>query len=507
MILRERLWRKQQKKENKASEMNVVKSAKFPDLIQAVAETQIILQSENDTSYKSNLVLNHSLEEGTTSKSESKTLQQPSKQHNFPRVVHLTSQSSASSSRFNMTSPKFENAELGRHKDPPTESEMLSKINYDQSCVGQTWHSINPVNCNTFHEIDIGMTAKGREAGDYIRFLGQGGRRDTWMLDRSKGTRDQTYSQQAEKLALKTLLWDESLPYSERLYEHQRYDALALERFTYSPHIIDVFGFCGMSTINEFASNGNIFDFIQTYGGAIETKDLLVYARNISMGLADVQELDVNNLEVSDNPGNTNLNQPPVIPSLLHNDFRHHNILLTEEYKVKISDFNRAQLLRLNSTSKQICNLVWTGVACGKYVWGSERAPEECKAKGSEPIPDPSKTEVYHLGIVLHFILSRKKYPFVSSEHWMGGVGLFTLEGNTTTYNHTEVSKKIQGLILKGELPPLPTEVIDSQDPAINAIVRARNKALVYNPTTRSNARDIANFLEKVVVELNLPPL
>jgi hypothetical protein len=58
-------------------------------------------------------------------------------------------------------------------------------------------------------------------------------------------------------------------------------------------------------------------------------------------------------------------------------------------------------------------------------------------------------------------------------------------------------------VILKGVDPPLPHEVLDSTDPAIEAILQARKLATTYDVDERPRARDVANFLVEAASQLS----
>mmetsp|Transcript_8402 Transcript_8402/g.18172 ORF Transcript_8402/g.18172 Transcript_8402/m.18172 type:complete len:502 (-) Transcript_8402:108-1613(-) len=379
--------------------------------------------------------------------------------------------------------PRFEN-EMGPHREPPSNRELPAMAPPPEGCKqSRAWHSFNPLNCNNFHELDMGMNRK-EEYTDRMYYLAQGGRRDTWGLDLTVPD---------ERAIIKTLRGDK--PYSEEFFDNQRIDALALERLKDSPHIVDVYGFCGMATINEFAGNGNLYKYIvedSNNGGAksITSNDLLMYARNISIGLADIHEIDIDHPDA-----HAISSMPPTTPTLLHNDFRHHNMLMTDDYQVKVSDFNIAELLRWDADKNETCGYWWYTV-CGRIIWGADRAPEECVDEHTIPLSD--RTEVFHLGNVLNFILTKTKYPFVAREDRPE----FLLVNDDTRYDMAGAAEKVREYILRGDLPPLPSEVAESDDPAIKALIEARDEALTFDATKRPSARDIANILDKAVSKL-----
>ena len=59
----------------------------------------------------------------------------------------------------------------------------------------------------------------------------------------------------------------------------------------------------------------------------------------------------------------------------------------------------------------------------------------------------------------------------------------------------------VKDMIIEGTLPTLPKEILDSSNPAIRALVEAREKSLEYNPSDRLSAKEITTILEKGVLD------
>ena len=336
----------------------------------------------------------------------------------------------------------------------------------------------------------------------------------------SSSSSQQGTGTEEDRVVMKTLRWDK--PYGPRLYDNQRKDALVSERLSSSPHVINTYGYCGMSTFNEFAGGGNFETYIESRSKKnnlpITSYELLEFARNISVGLADVHDIGIND----DNDGSSNYDPsqrqqqqgeegeggigiPFNIGTIVHHDFRHHNLLLTNDYRVKLSDFNTAQLLQWNYNTNTSCGFNWYK-HCGQTIWGADRSPEECY--GTKQNLVSQKAEVYHLGALLHFILSHRPHPYVNRIYKENGVRYYEIESRTSTtdddetmttkthdddkaYEEQDVAQVIRTLILNGVKPPLPHDVMTSSDPAIMAIVKARNDAMSYNVTDRPDARTL----------------
>ena len=46
--------------------------------------------------------------------------------------------------------------------------------------------------------------------------------------------------------------------FEEDYFEHNRVDAVAMERLTSSPNVVNIFGFCGHSVMTEFADGSRV---------------------------------------------------------------------------------------------------------------------------------------------------------------------------------------------------------------------------------------------------------
>ena len=84
-------------------------------------------------------------------------------------------------------------------------------------------NSFDPVNYNLFHDVNAGLAGNQKDVG--ISYLAQGGRCNTWQLDRAP---PRSRQREPERVILKTLRWYQ--PYDERFFDNQWRHALALER-------------------------------------------------------------------------------------------------------------------------------------------------------------------------------------------------------------------------------------------------------------------------------------
>ena len=110
-----------------------------------------------------------------------------------------------------------------------------------------------------------------------------------------------------------------------------------MERLTSSPHVIDVFGFCGHSVLTEYADGPRLGELADKS----KSKPLarLKIARDIANGLADVHGID-------NKDGNN--------ATFVHLDINPANVVSIGG-TLKLNDFNIGIIRRWNTTSQEPC--------------------------------------------------------------------------------------------------------------------------------------------------------
>ena len=133
----------------------------------------------------------------------------------------------------------------------------------------------------------------------------------------------------SDVFVLKTLKLQHN--FEEAHFEHDRVDAVAMERLTGSPHVIDIFGFCGHSVMTEYANGqrlGSVADKARNTRLA-----RLQMAADIAQGLADVHGID----------GEDKV-------SFVHLDINPANVIIVGD-RLKLNDFNIGIIRKWNTTS------------------------------------------------------------------------------------------------------------------------------------------------------------
>lgn len=217
---------------------------------------------------------------------------------------------------------------------------------YTNVCVPMaSWQIETRPTCNSAHEIDILSGFIFDEEDKSRGFLsakvvGKGGSRIVLKVAVTVRDLKDNSSSARDDAALKTLRIDRE--FEAINYEHQRVDAVASERLTPAPEVVDIYGYCGMTTIQELSSGLLLADLMKKaeIWNPLEVLELLLQA---SSSIASVHSTDY--------PSSSNA-------SIVHNDIKSHNFIMSRSGVLKINDLNLAALLRWNITSSEKCGFL-----------------------------------------------------------------------------------------------------------------------------------------------------
>mmetsp|Transcript_30064 Transcript_30064/g.60201 ORF Transcript_30064/g.60201 Transcript_30064/m.60201 type:complete len:685 (-) Transcript_30064:433-2487(-) len=196
------------------------------------------------------------------------------------------------------------------------------------------WQTTFHPTCNGVHEIDFIQQSQPDLAGDFHLFGTKGYWRNAWKIDFSCEKMNATHVHNCDDtIVMKTLKFHHN--FEDAHFEHNRIDAVAMERLTSSPHVINVFGFCAHSVMTEYANGQRV----GTLADKSKRKPLarLKIARDIASGLADVHEID--------GSGEA---------TFVHFDINPANVVSIDGM-LKLNDFNIGVLLKRNETSGKAC--------------------------------------------------------------------------------------------------------------------------------------------------------
>lgn len=285
------------------------------------------------------------------------------------------------------------------------------------------------------------------------RIVANGHWRDVWIMP------DWPQSH----VVLKTMRYEHDV--TDRNLDRHRRDAVAMERLTGSPWIMDIYGHCGNSGLFEFAPGGDLEGHLMKSwydrkGKPSKTSSLdkLLLSTQIALAVADVHTV-----EDSPSLAHADISLSQWVKKTAKND--------KSLFFFKLNDFNRARFLAWNSKKKRVCPYE-VGKNPGKF-----RSPEEyAYDKQTE------KVDVYSLGNVLYTIL-------VQHHVW---------EALTT--------KEAQKMVKKGHVPPIPEDLLQKarqEDKNLGAILKAMAMCHETDPYKRASARSVAEVLQARLDEVD----
>mmetsp|Transcript_8147 Transcript_8147/g.12086 ORF Transcript_8147/g.12086 Transcript_8147/m.12086 type:complete len:500 (+) Transcript_8147:264-1763(+) len=327
----------------------------------------------------------------------------------------------------------------------------------------RAWQTTSRPTCNVVHEIDwmnfdVHSSRRNSAYSDAtarLTFLNRGGTRIVWKANGS--------STERIGFVLKTLRMDKA--FSEIMLEYQRIDALAMDELTSSTNVVDVYGYCGQTVMNEIGI-GDLHraeKFFSSHGNYTSLRKLQL-AQDVANAVADLQEID-----------------KEMGPLILHRDIGPANMLIMPDGRMKLNDFNGAQMMYWDYANNHMCGYRRTKL-CGEDGRRADaRSPEECLGNVLS-----EKSDTYSIGTILFFILT-----------------------NDRIYHSHEDDRKfssdnalVREVIRKGQEPRLPSKIEESNDTAIGAIRTAMRQALIHDPVERPTARSIATLLEQTLLKI-----
>lgn len=244
----------------------------------------------------------------------------------------------------------------------------------------------------------------------------------------------------------------------EAFFEFNRVDALAMERLTASPHVINLYGYCGLSVVTEFA--GKSLDAVT---GKMSSTDRLRLASQVAQGLADIHSLDER-------------------PSLVHNDINLANLVFTQDDRPVLNDFNVASLLMKHNETGETCPFV------SRFPNAQWKSPEEQVLDTKEERPVVTeKIDIYALGNIFYRLA-------VGLSPWKKA-GSFRL----TPEEKEDVARAKR---FNGTLPDVPEAIQNSSDPAVQALLEIMRYCYRFQPKQRPTAQEVVAFLKKALQQI-----
>ena len=358
--------------------------------------------------------------------------------------------------------------QLSANNDSKDYSKIRAEPFSDENCEvvpkNAQWMLTTFPTCNIFHEVEIFRNLML----DRTRMKSHGYWRDVWILpDTSTGN--------IQKTALKTLRYEHD--YIDQNFERHRRDALAYDRLTSSPNVVDIYGYCGQSGLYQYSPDGTLSDRLEEHimaamDAEIDNRDndnstamqldpyqKLQIAHQVALALADVHDADA----LRDGAGKI------ISASIVHADTKADQFINFDGH-YKLNDFNRCRFVRRTiDTSRNVGD----GKPCGFTVDSNPsvyRSPEEYSYK-----EETEKIDIFSMGNIF-----------------------YTLLADINPWDGVE-EQIVQQMIIAGERPQLPESKAESNG-FVDVILRElMNQCFMQDPIKRPSARTMANIVgEKI---------
>lgn len=237
-------------------------------------------------------------------------------------------------------------------------------------CRRVSWHRYIFPNCNTFHEISMYET-EGVSHGHYRNVL----------------KLNHTYS---GEVVLKVLRVERG--YNTENYEYVKNDALVMERLTSSPRIVDMYGHCGSSILQETLEH-DIESLVVPEPGWLKNNRTLNDEHDVDPQnkFTPLQKLSIA-LSIAEPIADLHGFKDGVI---VHDDIQLAQFLYDKQNKLKLNDFNRAEIMLWDEQNQEYCRY-----HNGK-VFGNYRSPEEVDDR-----PLNEKIDVFSYGNMVYNLLT-----------------------------------------------------------------------------------------------------
>mmetsp|Transcript_17272 Transcript_17272/g.25352 ORF Transcript_17272/g.25352 Transcript_17272/m.25352 type:complete len:724 (+) Transcript_17272:457-2628(+) len=375
-----------------------------------------------------------------------------------------------------------------------------------EQCVKPDWQTKSFPNCNEIHSVDLkeiillqrrgrgrgirgvtlplesgmGMALDGKSGTDLTAeeveeankagYIGSGLWRHVWRVGAGGENRyvNNTDGDGSDTLAVLKMMKAEH-KYDTRNFDRHRRDALVMERFTSSPYVVSIYGFCGNTLLSEYV--GKTLDEViyppKKKGEGVEKEVYVEEAAAIAARSTPIGRLQLALDTFRGLSALHNVTDGPVV----HADIQAKQFLVDERTgTVKINDFNRCRFMKQD---------VDTNASCPVRIPtspGKNRSPEEY----NKDITDlTEKLDVYSAAHILYGILT----------------GMHPWEVEATKPPSTS---SIKNLVMDGKTPKLDKDY--KQLGAVDAlIVDLMEKAYAVEPEKRISSSQIVEELEHLL--------
>jgi len=316
------------------------------------------------------------------------------------------------------------------------------------------WQTQFHPSCNDMHTLDFA------EPEQFAELFGTKGYwRHAWHVA------NEFSSEVEDHVVVKTLKYEHN--FEDAHFEHDRIDAVAMERLTSSPHVINIYGFCGHSVVTEYADGKRLGSLADKQKHHPEI--LLQIALDIANGMNDIHTISI-----EDGDEERGFSSKGDMNTFVHLDVNPANVVSVGG-TLKFNDFNIGIMRKWNRTSSSLAGFP------AQYPNPQWRSPEE--AANSQTLNE--KVDIFSMGHIFFRLIC-------GHEPWN------KLEIDPPQPTKDQINEKVK----QGILPHIPEEIMESKDFAVVAIREAMLKCYTFDPHKRPSAKEIARGLDKALEKL-----
>lgn len=240
-----------------------------------------------------------------------------------------------------------------------------------------------------------------------------------------------------------------------------------MERLTGSPYVIGVYGFCGLTVVQEFAGRelAHVID-----ANKLNSTARLELARKITQGVADIHSIPADDGRMDQ-------------PTLVHNDINLANLVFTADDRPVLNDFNIAILIMKHNETGKSCPF-HSHFPNPQWKAPEEQVDDDEESHSKPPIVN-EKIDIYALGNVLYRMI-------------VGGSPWKRPEAKKLYPDEKIVVARLKRY--NGTLPSVPEHILsnatEANDPAMHYMLEAMRRCYRFDPATRPTARELVDFLD-----------
>lgn len=248
-----------------------------------------------------------------------------------------------------------------------------------------------------------------------------------------------------------------------------------MERLTGSPFIINIYGFCGLSVITEYAGRelAHVVD-----AGKLNSTEKLKLAKKVTQGVADIHFIPGDD---DDDDGKSDGS-----PSLVHNDLNLANLVFTADDRPVLNDFNIAILLMKHNETGETCPF-YSHFPNPQWKAPEEQVKDDEESDRNPPIVN-EKIDIYALGNVFYRLA-------------VGGSPWKRPEAKKLYADEKIVVARLKRY--NGTQPTVPEEILhnatESHDPALASLLEAMRLCYSFVPADRPNATALVEFFDRAI--------